>query len=84
MYVSGVNHVYFHGTTYSPEDATWPGWKFYASVDMSPTNPLWRDAQPFFKYISRVQSFMQMGQPDNDFLVIFLFTTCGIMKKVVY
>ncbi len=69
MYISGVNHVYFHGTTYSPEDATWPGWKFYASVDMSPTNPLWRDAQPFFKYISRVQAFMQMGQPDNDFLV---------------
>ncbi len=69
MYVSGVNHVYFHGTTYSPEEAAWPGWKFYASVDMSPTNPLWRDANPFFKYISRVQSFMQMGQPDNDFLV---------------
>ncbi|HEX3010099.1 MAG TPA: glycosyl hydrolase, partial [Bacteroidales bacterium] len=69
MFVSGVNHVYFHGTTYSPEEAAWPGWKFYASVDMSPTNPLWRDARPFFTYISRVQSFLQMGKPDNDFLV---------------
>ncbi|MDM8161467.1 glycosyl hydrolase [Labilibaculum sp. K2S] len=69
MFVSGVNHVYFHGTTYSPAEAAWPGWKFYASVDMSPTNPLWRDAKPFFKYISRVQSFLQMGKPDNDFLV---------------
>lgn len=69
MFVSGVNHVYFHGTTYSPAQAAWPGWKFYASVDMSPTNPLWRDAKPFFKYISRVQSFLQMGESDNDFLV---------------
>lgn len=69
MFVSGVNHVYFHGTTYSPTEAEWPGWKFYASVDMSPTNPLWRDAKPFFKYIERAQSFLQMGKPDNDFLV---------------
>jgi len=69
MFVSGVNRVYFHGTTYSPKEAEWPGWKFYASVDMSPTNPLWEDASAFFKYISRTQSFLQMGQPDNDFLV---------------
>lgn len=69
MFVSGVNRVFFHGTTYSPAEAAWPGWKFYASVDMSPTNPLWRDAPAFNNYISRVQSFLQMGEPDNDFLL---------------
>ncbi|MCW3806939.1 alpha-L-rhamnosidase [Plebeiibacterium marinum] len=69
MFVSGVNHMNFHGTTYSPQEAAWPGWKFYASIDMSPTNSLWRDAKPFCDYISRVQSFLQMGKPDNDFLV---------------
>ena len=69
MFTSGVNHVYFHGTTYSPEDAAWPGWKFYASVDMSPTNPFWKDAPAFFQYIARVQSFLQSGKPDNDFLL---------------
>ena len=69
MFVSGVNQMNFHGTTYSPTEAAWPGWKFYASIDMSPTNPLWRDAKPFCEYISRSQSFLQMGQPDNDFLV---------------
>lgn len=69
MFVSGVNHVYFHGTAYSPKDAEWPGWKFYASVDMSPTNPIWRDAPAFFNYITRVQSFLQYGTPDNDFLL---------------
>lgn len=69
MFTSGVNRVYFHGTTYSPEDAAWPGWKFYASVDMSPTNSIWKDAPAFFDYIARVQSFLQSGKPDNDFLL---------------
>jgi len=71
MFTSGVNHVYFHGTTYSPKEAAWPGWKFYASVDMSPTNSIWRDASAFFEYITRVQSFLQSGKPDNDFLLYF-------------
>lgn len=69
MFVSGVNHVYFHGTTYSPETAAWPGWKFYAAVDMSPTNSIWRNAPAFFNYVQRVQSFLQEGMPDNDFLL---------------
>lgn len=69
MFISGVNHCYFHGTTYSPQEAAWPGWKFYASIDMSPTNSIWRDAPAFFSYITRCQSFLQMGKPDNDFLV---------------
>lgn len=69
MFVSGVNHMFFHGTTYSPQEAKWPGWKFYASIDMSPTNSIWRDAPAFFDYITRCQSFLQMGKPDNDFLI---------------
>jgi hypothetical protein len=69
MFVSGVNHMFFHGTPYSPKEAKWPGWKFYASIDMSPTNSIWRDAPEFFNYITRCQSFLQMGKPDNDFLV---------------
>lgn len=69
MFVSGVNHMFFHGTPYSPAEAMWPGWLFYASINMSPTNTIWRDAPAFFQYITRCQSFLQMGQPDNDFLV---------------
>jgi hypothetical protein len=61
--------MFFHGTCYSPKDDAWPGWKFYASIDMSPTNSIWRDAPYFMKYVERCQSFLQWGQPDNDFLV---------------
>ncbi len=69
MFTCGVNHVYFHGSCYTPKDDPWPGWKFYASVDMSPTNSIWRDAPYLMKYIERCQSFLQKGLPDNDFLV---------------
>ena len=68
MFCAGVNRMFFHGTTYSPKNDPWPGWKFYASVDMSPTNSIWRDAPYFLKYIERCQSFLQWGQPDNDFI----------------
>ena len=70
MFTCGVNNMYFHGTTYSPRNEAWPGWKFYASIDMSPTNSIWRDAPYLMKYIERCQSFLQMGKPDNDFLVM--------------
>jgi hypothetical protein len=69
MFTCGVNHVYFHGSCYTPKDDPWPGWKFYASIDMSPTNSIWRDAPYLMQYIERCQSFLQLGQPDNDFLV---------------
>ena len=69
MFCAGVNHMFFHGTCYSPKNDEWPGWKFYASIDMSPTNSIWRDAPYFMDYVTRCQSFLQMGQPDNDFLV---------------
>ena len=69
MFCAGVNHMFFHGTCYSPKDDPWPGWKFYASIDMSPTNSIWRDAPYFMQYVERCQSFLQWGEPDNDFLV---------------
>lgn len=69
MMAAGVNHCYFHGTTYSPREAKWPGHLFYASMEMSPINTIWRDAPAFFQYMTRVQSWMQYGEPDNDLLV---------------
>lgn len=71
MFASGVNHVFFHGTPYSPKEAEWPGWRFYASINMAPTDPMWRDADQFFAYIARCQSFLQHGNSDNDFLLYF-------------
>lgn len=69
MFTAGVNHMFFHGTAYSPKNDPWPGWKFYASIDVSPTNSIWRDFPYFMKYVQRCQSFLQWGRPDNDFIV---------------
>lgn len=71
MFCSGVNHVYFHGAPYSPQNIAFPGWLFYASINMSPTNSIWQDADSLFSYVSRVQSFLSAGVSDNDFLLYF-------------
>ena len=70
MFCSGVNRMFFHGTCYSPKEEPWPGWRFYASVDMSPTNSIWRDASMLTNYIDICQQRLQEGEPDNDFLVL--------------
>ena len=70
MFCSGVNRMFFHGACYSPKDDPWPGWRFYASVDMSPTNTIWRDAPMLTGYIDFCQQRLQEGEPDNDFLVL--------------
>ena len=69
LFLNGINHIFLHGSTYSPESAPWPGWKFYASVNFNETNPVWEDAPALFEYISRSQSLLQQGRPDNDVLV---------------
>lgn len=69
LFLSGVNHIFFHGTTYSPREEPWPGWKFYAATHFAPHNTIWRDAPAFFDYIARVQSVLQNSRPDNELLV---------------
>jgi hypothetical protein len=70
-FLGGVNHIVYHGTEYSPKDAPWPGWLFYAAVHFQPTNPQWKDFKTLNDYITRVQSFLQKGRPDNDVLVYY-------------
>lgn len=69
MFVSGINHVFYHGCVYSPEDAPWPGWLFYASTQMNPRNSIWHDVPALNAYIARCQAVLQSGQPDNDILL---------------
>jgi hypothetical protein len=69
MFLAGVNHVFYHGACYSPDEAGWPGWHFYASYEMNPRNSIWRDAAALNAYATRCQSVLQSGQPDNDVLL---------------
>ena len=67
-FLAGINHVFYHGTPYSPESAAWPGWLFYASVHFGPTNSWWSHLQEMNRYITRCQSVLQSGQADNEVL----------------
>lgn len=71
FFVAGVNHIVYHGTCYSPPGEPWPGFHFYAAVELNPSNPVWTDFNALNSYITRVQSFMQTGKPDNDILLYF-------------
>ena len=65
----GINHIFYHGTVFSPQDAPWPGWLFYASTQFNPNNTWWDDFGALNRYIARVQSVLQSGKPDNDILL---------------
>jgi hypothetical protein len=69
LFLAGINHIVFHGTAYSPADAAWPGWVFYASSQINPRNPVWRDLPALTRYIARVQSVLESGEPANEVLL---------------
>jgi hypothetical protein len=69
VFITGINHVFYHGTAYSPPGEDWPGWLFYASTQLNPGNPIWRDLPTLNRYIARCQSILQTGSPDNDILL---------------
>lgn len=69
VWLAGINHIFYHGTTYSPVDAVWPGWMFYASVEFNPANSLWPHLSALNGYIGRCQQRLQQGRPDNELMV---------------
>lgn len=70
-FVAGINHIFYHGTCYSPAAEEWPGRLFYAAIHANPRNSLWHDYPALNQYIGRVQSFLQSGAPDNEVLLYF-------------
>ena len=71
LFLAGVNHVFYHGLCYSPVDAVWPGWTFYASLEMNPRNPIWREMGALNTYVTRCQSLFQTWTPDNDLAIVW-------------
>ena len=69
LFLSGVDHVFYHGCCYSPPGAAWPGWCFYATLEMNPRNPIWRDARTLSDWVARYQSIAQTSVPDEDVLL---------------
>ncbi|WP_281337423.1 glycosyl hydrolase [Flavobacterium eburneipallidum] len=82
LMLNGINHIFLHGSTYSPERAVWPGWQFYASVNFNANNNIWEDAPSLFSYIANCQSMLQQGKPDNEILLYWpIFDTWDKYQK---
>jgi len=72
IFIGGVNHLFYHGSTYSPTEEAFPGWLFYAMTNFSPANNcIWHDIDAMNNYISRCQSVLQAGKAANDILLYF-------------
>ncbi|SMO48921.1 glycosyl hydrolase [Fodinibius sediminis] len=71
FFLSGVNHIFYHGTAYAPKKEPWPGWLFYAAVHFNPRNPFWKHFGALNAYIARTQSFLQSGRSDNGVLLYY-------------
>ena len=69
LFLSGINHIFLHGSTYTPKEEKWPGWKFYASVNFNETNTIWNNASIMFDYIARCQAILQKAETDHDVLL---------------
>ncbi|KIC62757.1 glycosyl hydrolase [Chryseobacterium taiwanense] len=69
IFLSGINHIFYHGTTYTPADVQFPGWLFYASTNFVPENSLWPNIKGLNSYIERTQAVLQSGKSDNEILM---------------
>ena len=69
LFLNGINGIYYHGLCYSPIDAEWPGWLFYASTQANFRNSIFRDIPVLNDYITRCQSVLQQGKADHDVLL---------------
>jgi hypothetical protein len=70
-FVGGINHVFFHGIPYSPKEAAFPGWLFYASTNFNQQSHFWAHLPQLNGYIERCQDLLQNATADNDILLYF-------------
>lgn len=80
FFLAGINHMFFHGTCYSPADAAWPGWLFYASTQINNRNPLWPELPALFSYITRSQAILQQAKPETDLLIYWPYYDVAAME----
>ncbi len=71
LFTAGINHVFYHGTTYSPPQEKYPGWLFYASTNFGPTSHFSEYFPLLNQYITNCQNLLQNSKPDNDVLLYF-------------
>ncbi|GAB2791651.1 glycosyl hydrolase [Rhabdobacter roseus] len=71
LFTGGINHIFYHGTTYTPAQEAFPGWLFYASTNFGLRSHFWEHLPLLNRYIERCQTLLQNSQPHHDVLLYF-------------
>lgn len=71
LFTAGINHIFYHGTTYSPEKEAYPGWLFYASTNFGKSSHFAEHFSMLNTYVQRTQELLQNSVSDNDVLLYF-------------
>ena len=71
VFIGGVNHIFYHGATYSPPEVAWPGWLFYASTNFNPQSHFWEALPELNRYVEHCQKMLQAHPTDSDVLMYF-------------
>ncbi|MEP7272971.1 MAG: glycosyl hydrolase [Acidobacteriota bacterium] len=65
-FLQGINQLIGHGWPYTPDEAEYPGNRFYAAAVFSEKNPWWLVMPDLALYLQRVSFLLRQGQPAND------------------
>ena len=68
---AGLNRVYLHTFTSSPESMGLPGQDYFAGTHINPRVTWWNESGPFFDYLRRVQMIAQNGRFVADVLYYY-------------
>ncbi len=64
-FLDGINQIVNHGYSFSPPQVGLPGWRFYASTHINPTNTWWRQYHYLSAYVRRCASVLRQGEAVN-------------------
>lgn len=70
VYCMGVNHLTWHGYSYSRPETPKPGDVYFAGTHLNPGVTWWPYAGRFIDYLNRCQALLAAGQPVADLLYV--------------
>ena len=71
VFCSGVNRLFWHTFTSSPEEYGRPGNEYFAGTHLNSNVTWWQEAKPFIKYINRGCYLLSQGKFAADLLIYY-------------
>jgi hypothetical protein len=70
-FCEGLNMIFFHTFTCSPQEMGIPGQEYFAGTHVNPQVTWWDYADPFIDYMNRIQAVVQQGSFVADVLYYY-------------